>query len=238
MYSYLDALALIIAAVAGSIASYRVRMDLFGIIVTGTVTAIGGGTLRDVIMNVPVFWTKDPKSMLLPVIGALLCFVYVRHWKVPTGTLRIADGLVMALFNTVGCAKALQLGFEPPVAIVMGVCTGVAGGIIRDILSGNVPFVLRVGELYATTALAGGIVQTLLWNSTPGETNIFAAIVSILVTFTLRLGAIRWAWKLPSYRPLRDMTSYDEEFVPENETPTPATADKHAAAPKDSANKS
>jgi len=211
MYDILDAVALLIAAIAGCIASYRVRMDLFGIIVTGTVTAIGGGTLRDIIMNVPVFWTKDPKSMLLPVIGALLCFIYVRRWKVPTGTLRVADGLVMALFNTVGCAKALQLGFAPPVAIVMGVCTGVAGGIIRDILSGNVPFVLRVGELYATTALVGGIVLTLLWNFTPGDRNMFAAIVSILVTFVMRLGAIRWAWKLPSYRPLREMTSYEED---------------------------
>lgn len=201
---YLEAFGVFVGAIAGAIASSRVRMDLFGVIVCGTVAAIGGGTTRDLLIGQPVFWTIPGLEIYLTVAvcSALFAFLWVRlSLPIPIGTIRILDAIVLAMFAYVGTAKALRFGFSIPVSITMGVITGVAGGMGRDLLTGNVPYVLRPGELYATAALIGCFVYTSMvcwWGFSPDQ----AAIPCILTTIVVRVAAIRWNWNLPGHRDL------------------------------------
>ena len=143
--SICEIMSTIIGALAGSIASSRVKMDLFGVIVCGTLAALGGGTVRDLLLDIPVYWT------------------------LPSGEIFV-------------------------------LAAGVAGGLLRDVLTGNVPYVFRPGELYATAALLGGVAYAVLYYFGIDSSTCF--VTGFVVTLSVRLAAIRWNWNLPSYIPL------------------------------------
>ena len=214
---YLECGGVFVAAVTGALASSRVRMDVFGVIVCGIVTAIGGGSLRDMILNEPVFWTAAGQEIYisLAAVSGIFAFIWARYsFPVPMGSIRILDAVVLAMFAFIGCAKTLALGFSSPVAVVMGILTGIAGGMARDVLTGNVPYVLRPGELYATAAGCGCIVycaMVKLWDFTPEE----ATLPCIAVTLLLRMAAIYWNWNLPSHRDLFHLEDYSDEVKKE-----------------------
>jgi uncharacterized membrane protein YeiH len=191
----------IVAAVAGSIASSRVKMDLFGVIVCGTLAALGGGTIRDMLLGLPVYWTLPTGEMFMHmcIVTCFLCFFVAQKYPPPFGTIRIADAIVLALFAMIGTEKSFINGFGALTAIVMGICTGVAGGLLRDALTGNVPYVFRPGELYATAAFLGSLTYAVLYSL--ACTNSICFIAGFLVTLAVRLAAIRWNWNLPSHRP-------------------------------------
>jgi len=193
----LDLAGVVVFAITGTLAAGRKRMDLFGVIVLAEVTALGGGTLRDLMLNVPgVFWIIDPLYSVVAAATAVCFFFVVRYWSMPLRFLSIADALGLAVFTALGTEKALSLGTNWFIAVIMGVITGVVGGIIRDILSGEIPLIFQK-EIYATASFCGAIAFAAIYLLI-GNVNL-AIIVSIVITFGLRLAAITWRLSLPIY---------------------------------------
>ena len=185
-------------ALSGALAAGKHRMDPFGVIVLASVTAIGGGSIRDALIGAtPVFWIRDPNYIIVILATVLACLVLVRKpHKLPTLTLPVADALGLALFTVIGAEKALLMGLSGMVAVVMGLITGVGGGIIRDLLCRQIPMVLRT-EIYATASIVGGICYTLsLAVGMDSVTSMFIAMISTLI---IRLSAIRWHLSLPAF---------------------------------------
>ncbi len=194
---YLDLFGIIVFALSGALMAGRYKLDPFGVVVLASVTAVGGGTIRDVILQTPVFWVEKPYYLYVILITALLTIVFVRQPKlIPKRFLLIADALGLALFAVLGTQKSLYLGAPLPVAIVLGTITGVAGGMIRDVLCNVIPMILRQ-EIYALAAmLGGGLFVTL---DAFGWAENKAIIVAVLAALLLRLAAIYWRVSLPAF---------------------------------------
>lgn len=137
----LDLIGTVVFAVTGLLAASRKQLDLFGAIVIAMVTAIGGGTLRDLILDVPVFWLVETLYIYLIVFSALFVFIYARYFVVPIRLLLWLDAMGLAVFTVIGAQKAFDMGLSDPVVIMLGVMTGVVGGVIRDVLVGEVPLI-------------------------------------------------------------------------------------------------
>ncbi len=194
----LDWLGVTVFTVTGALAASRKEMDFVGFAVLGTATGIGGGTLRDLLLGLPVFWTVQPAYLLacLAVSGAVF---FTAH--IPQSRYRYLlwlDALGLALFAVAGTERALQAGASPLVAIVMGVVTATFGGVIRDLLGGESPVILS-REIYASAAGAGAAVfagLTLL--DAPRE---FALGTGFTVALLVRAASLRFGLTLPRYRP-------------------------------------
>ncbi|MDR8524812.1 MULTISPECIES: trimeric intracellular cation channel family protein [Shewanella] len=185
-------------ALSGALAAGRHKMDPFGVLVLASVTAIGGGSIRDALLGTtPVFWIQDPNYIIVILATVILSFVFIRKPKrVPRYILPVADAFGLALFTVIGAEKALNLGLDGMTAVVMGLITGVGGGIIRDLLCQQVPMVLRT-EIYATASIVGGISYTisLYW----GAADMFALLFAMSTALMIRLAAIRWHLSLPAF---------------------------------------
>ena len=195
----LDLIGTAIFAITGALAAGRKRMDVFGVVVLGCVTALGGGTLRDVILgNYPVFWVSDTTYLKVAVIVAISTFVLVQRWKLPTIFLIYADAVGLAVFTVIGFQRGFMATHVYSISIVMGVTTGVVGGIIRDVLSAEMPLILR-REIYASASLGGGALLALLsYLQLPSPFTVSAAVLTTLV---IRLAALHWQLSLPLFRP-------------------------------------
>lgn len=195
---WLDLAGVAVFALSGVILACRSRMDPFGMLVLAAVTGIGGGTLRDLVLGVrPVFWITDPTYLWVVLATVVLASVGFRYiHRLTRIVLPVTDAVGLALFTAIGAHKALLLDAPGSVAVVMGLFTGVAGGVIRDVLADRVPMVLRE-EIYATASIAGGITFVALHAiGTPFVVTISATIA---VTLGLRLAAIRWNLRLPVF---------------------------------------
>jgi uncharacterized membrane protein YeiH len=196
-----------VAAVTGVLAARGKEVDLFGVIVLALVTAFGGGTIRDLLLaHPPVFWIQDASFLINAFVVAVVTFYLVRFHELPVSVLLVADAFVLALFTMVGTRKGLDFATHPAVAIAMGVITGVAGGILRDLLIGEIPLVFRREiYLYATAAFFGASLFILLnhWSSNP-QMNMVAGTTATLL---LRLAGIRWRIALPVFRPKHSSAS-------------------------------
>lgn len=175
-------------------------MDLFGSTVLALVTAVGGGTIRDVCLGVePVFWIQTTGYITTSLITAVVTFVLARFFTMPNRSLMVADAFGLALFGIVGTEKALVMGSPALVAVVMGIVTGVAGGILRDVLRREIPWVFRAEvNLYATAVGFGAITFVLLRQWFPPSEN--HRYISMAVILTLRLAAMRWQLRLPTFQ--------------------------------------
>ncbi len=212
-------LATIVGSLAGATASTRVRMDMFGVICCGTIAALGGGTLRDIMLSghinmegdlIRVYWTTPSGAIYLyfAVLTSFAVFVLSRFYHFPVGTIRVADALALAFFTIIGVSKAQLAGADALVCMFMGTCTGVAGGALRDVLTGNVPYVFRPGELYATPAVCGCIAYMgMQLMEFPHWICYFG---SIFLIFAFRMFAVYWNWQLPTYRPLFERAPVEE----------------------------
>jgi uncharacterized membrane protein YeiH len=186
-------------AASGALAAGRKGFDLLGVMVIAGVTAIGGGTIRDVLLDRhPIFWIADPWQLVVILGAALLTLIYVRFRRPPWTALLIADALGLALFTISGAQVAEQRGLPGIIVVVMGTMTGSAGGVLRDILSGEVPLLLRQGELYATAAIAGVIVYLLA--QAGGCAPTLAALLGMSTVAAVRFAAILWKLRLPVFR--------------------------------------
>jgi uncharacterized membrane protein YeiH len=166
--------------------------------VLATVTAIGGGTIRDVVLDTPVFWLVNPAYLYVILTTALLTILFIRQPKrIPKRFLLISDAFGLALFAVLGTAKSISLGVPVAIAIVMGTITGVAGGMIRDVLCNVIPMILRK-EIYATAAILGGSLYALF--VAIGWSENVALICAIISALKLRLAAIYWQVSLPAFQ--------------------------------------
>lgn len=195
----LEHLGVFVAAITGVLAARGKSVDLFGVLVLALATAFGGGTTRDLLVgDLPVVWLRGPGFLINAVTAALLAFVICRFRALPGRALLIADACALALFTMLGAQKGLLLNFSAPVAVLLGVVTGVAGGILRDVLLGTVPMVFRPEiRLYATAALCGAIVFATL--NTCGLTGSTAVSIGAVVVLALRLAGIYWKISLPLF---------------------------------------
>jgi uncharacterized membrane protein YeiH len=184
-------------AVSGALAAGRRHFDLLGVVVIALVTATGGGTLRDVLLDRhPVFWIADTTYVYVSLIAALLTVVYARWRHPPARLILIADALGLALFSISGAQVAEQFGYGGIVAVTMGTLTGAAGGVLRDMMCAEVPLILRRGRIYATAAIVG-VTLYLLLQFVIDRT--LAALLGMTCIAGLRLGAIVWGWTLPVF---------------------------------------
>ncbi|MGO2075824.1 MAG: trimeric intracellular cation channel family protein [Pseudoalteromonas sp.] len=198
LYHWFDLIGVAVFAVSGTLIAYNKKMDGFGVVVLAIVTAIGGGTLRDVILDVPVFWLHDQSYFI-----AILASVFVttrlinKQRSIPYYHLQIADAFGLSFFAVMGVQKALLAGMPSTTAIIMGVITACFGGVIRDVLAGNIPMLLK-GELYAIACIAGGIIYT--GSIYFGFVTELAMILAMLTTLILRFAAVKWQLTLHVFK--------------------------------------
>jgi uncharacterized membrane protein YeiH len=193
-------------AISGVLAAGRKRLDLLGVAVIAVVTAIGGGTLRDLLLDRhPIFWIADPTYLWVILAATVVTLGYVRLWIASRRALLIADALGLAFFTIGGVEIAQQTGHSDLIALLMGTITGVAGGVLRDVLLGEIPLIFRPGRLYATAAIGGaGLYLLLTWGGISKEA---AGLAGMAATVGLRLGAIFWRLELPAVRLPEDEVS-------------------------------
>lgn len=195
---WLDIFGIVVFALSGALMAGRYQLDPFGVVVLAAVTAIGGGTIRDMILNTPVFWVEQSYYLSIITVTALLTIIFIRKPKlVPKRFLLIADAFGLALFAVVGTEKAMSLGAPIAAAVVLGTITAVAGGMIRDVLCNVIPMILRQ-EIYATAAMLGSVLFALLhwW----GVTATTATLIAVSGALILRLAAIYWKLSLPAFQ--------------------------------------
>jgi uncharacterized membrane protein YeiH len=194
MLVLLDIFGTAIFAITGSLVGKQKQMDIFGVVVLALVTALGGGTLRDVLLGqLPVFWISQPEIIVICIVAALLTFALSDRIPFPRRTLLLSDAIGLATFSVIGAQAAIT--FHPIIAIIMGGMTGTAGGIIRDLLSDKIPIILR-RDIYATAAMSGASVFVLLHHD--AINNDLALFLGATVTLVIRLLAIRRRWNLPT----------------------------------------
>ncbi|WP_067515491.1 trimeric intracellular cation channel family protein [Endozoicomonas ascidiicola] len=184
-------------AVSGVWLACRKDMDLFGAMVLAFVTAVGGGTIRDVLLGAtPVFWIQDTLYMQV-ILATTLLALMIRKWHESSKwIMQVSDALGLAVFVVIGVTKALTYGADPLVAIMMGVLTGCGGGAIRDMLAGEVPMVLKK-EIYASAAMVGGGVYVLL--APVLNDNDMTAVIAAVTVLILRLLALYKNVSLPRF---------------------------------------
>jgi uncharacterized membrane protein YeiH len=199
VFNLLSMLGVGVFAASGALAAGRKNFDLLGVVVIALVTAVGGGTLRDLLLNRhPIFWVEDPTHLIVIFAAAAVTLAYVRFRKPPRVSLSVADALGLALFSISGAQVAEARSLPALTIIVMGTMTGSAGGVLRDVLSGEVPLLFRQGDLYATAAIVG--IALYLAAQAVGIEATPASYLGMVAVAGLRFAAIRWRLRLPVFR--------------------------------------
>lgn len=194
---YLFIMGICVEAITGALAAGRKKMDFFGVMLIATITALGGGTVRDVLFNTyPLTWVTHPEYLLYTSLLAFIS-IFIAHSLVRIMKLfLILDALGLSTFVIIGTQKALEHGMSSSIAIISGMLTGICGGMLRDILCNDIPLVLRK-ELYAVIALAGSLLYIILAHfQIPHSLNIFIVLIAI---FTARLLAIFFHIQIPIF---------------------------------------
>jgi uncharacterized membrane protein YeiH len=195
----LDWLGIVAFAITGALVASRKQMDIVGFALLATVTGIGGGTLRDLLLGIhPILWIKQPEYLVVCIVFALIVFVTAHLVQSRMRLILWADAAGLALFSTVGAERAMSVGAPALVAVVMGTITACAGGIIRDVLSQERSIIFSY-EIYTTAAMAAAAAFVGL--SSIGIAWEIAVTASTALGLTLRGGALIWGWSLPRYRP-------------------------------------
>lgn len=183
-------------AVSGALAAGRKSLDWLGVAVIAVVTAIGGGTLRDVLLERhPIFWIADPTYLIVCLVATAVTLLYVRMRVPPFRALFVADALGLAFFTIGGTQIAEQAGVSGLLAGLMGMITGTAGGVVRDVLCAEIPLILRRGQLYASAAIAGAAAYLALERG--GIPRDVAAPIGMAAIAAVRFAAIVWRLELP-----------------------------------------
>lgn len=184
-------------AMSGSFAAMQKRFDPFGVLIIAFVTSVGGGTVRDLLLDVPVFWMHDILSVSLIFFTAIFTMIFKLIEKNFKVTLFIFDSLGLGLFTIIGVQKGLNAELHPAIGVVLGTITGCFGGIIRDILLNRIPLIFRK-EIYATAAILGGITYILL-RKFSGLDEEFNQIITILLIVFIRTLAVKYHWQMPKF---------------------------------------
>jgi uncharacterized membrane protein YeiH len=204
-FYYFEMIGTAVFAVTGVLAVTRRGLDVFGAVVLGIVTALGGGTVRDLIIGAPPFWVNDFNYVWAASAGALAAFSIGSFFRNTYRGLLYLDAIGAALFAVTAANKVLLLNLGPPVAVTMGVLTGIGGGLIRDVLAGR-PTLLMSREIYATPILVGCVAFVLLRTLTDFP---YASPIGIAIIFGVRALAIHRNLEMPAWLTLRDETDDD-----------------------------
>jgi uncharacterized membrane protein YeiH len=198
LVAWLDLAAVTVCAVTGVLAARSKQMDLIGITVIAVVSALGGGTIRDVLLGkLPVFWVDEPLGVVAAMVSGWLTFLLFARVRISSRAFQFPDALGLALFTVVGAEKSLSTGHGWLVSTLMGVITGVFGGVLRDMICREVPSVFTRSELYATASLAGSLAFVISRGA--GLAPLSSVVMGLCVVIALRLAAMRWQWKLPGF---------------------------------------
>jgi uncharacterized membrane protein YeiH len=197
LFYWIGLAAVAVSALTGVIEAGRKQMDLIGVVMVGCATALGGGTVRDVLLDRTVFWIHDQTYLIVALAATLATFVAVRGLRLPPRLFLIPDAIGLALFTVSGTQIALQLNAPWLVASLLGVITGVVGGVLRDVLCNDVPLIFVRGELYASAAWAGALA--LIGLQAVGLSGVAAAWVAMAIILGLRLAAMAFRITLPTY---------------------------------------
>jgi uncharacterized membrane protein YeiH len=194
----LDLCAVAVCAITATLEAHRRELDLFGVVAIAVIAGIGGGTVRDILLGrLPVYWVHDPIYVVVGMTAAVLTFFLGRKLPLPKNFFLLPDAVGLALFTVIGTSIALSLQVHWFIAALMGVITGVFGGVIRDILCNEVPLIFRT-DIYATASLAGALLLIALDTlGVPHDPALVAAMIAIVL---IRLAAIRWHIQLPRLR--------------------------------------
>src|SRR5690554_1679348 len=203
MLTYIFVIAITAEAMSGALAAGRRNMDLFGVALIAFMTALGGGTVRDMLLgNYPVTWTQHPLYIYMTIGAGLFTIVIAKYMRRLNRLFLLVDGMGLVAFTIIGCNVALTLDYETPVVIMAGITTGIFGGILRDIMCNRTPQVLR-HELYASVSFLVAILYLVL--RVLGVSDEINTLICFCFGLTLRLAAIHWKLSLPvfSYSPGR-----------------------------------
>ncbi|MEW5892859.1 MAG: trimeric intracellular cation channel family protein [Pseudomonadota bacterium] len=189
--------AVAVNALTGVLDAGRKQMDLVGVVMVGTATALGGGTVRDILLQRPVFWLSDQSYLLTALLTTVLVFFTVRNLKLPPKLFLIPDAIGLALFTIVGTQIALDWHAPWLAASLLGMITGVVGGVLRDVLCNEVPLIFVRGELYASAAWLGALA--LIGLQALEVAPVAAAWAGMAVVLVIRLAAMAYKITLPTY---------------------------------------
>ncbi len=185
-------------AISGALAALNKRLDVFGVLVLTFATAIGGGTIRDIMIgNTPVAWMKDQQAIMVVFIAYLITLFFRKHLQFFPRTLAIFDAIGLGFATVVGLQRGLEAGLSPSVCVALGMVTGCFGGVLRDVLLNEIPLVFRK-DIYASASLLGGGLYFVFsaWDLVAP----LAATLSVGVVVGIRLAAMQWKWDLPGPR--------------------------------------
>ena len=191
--------AIAVFAITGVLGAIRKDRDILGLIVLGVITAVGGGTIRDIILNTTVFWVEDMTYVAVAVAASALFFFLLKISRIKQARYRLLlyfDALGVAYFSIQACEKTLSLGFSFPVALIMSFITSMGGGVMRDVITGR-PNLLMTTELYVTPALLGTLLFGLLKHIFPGSP--LPTLISVTFIFLFRSLAIHFNLHMPSW---------------------------------------
>ena len=181
-------------AISGIRLASAKHFDWFGAYIVGMATAIGGGTLRDIMLGVPPFWMTNSIYVICCGLALLWVILFGKKLIRKKNTWFIFDTIGLALFNIIGLEKTLNMGYPLWMAVIMGCVTGAAGGILRDILTKEIPLIFRK-DIYAMACIAGGVIYIIGYTGgLPAEVN---AILSAIIVISTRLLAVKYHWHLP-----------------------------------------
>ena len=194
VWQLLDSFGIFVFALSGGLAAARRQLDPFGFLVLAFLPAVGGGTLRDLLLDRPVFWLEDPLPLYEIAFAALLTFFFAGARARREKWLLWFDALGLCVFTVLGARRGLLITGDPAIAVMMGVITAVVGGLLRDVVANDVPLVLH-REIYATAAFAGAL--TFVAAVTLGAPSDVALALGAGVGFVLRAAGILRNWSLP-----------------------------------------
>nr|WP_299066813.1 trimeric intracellular cation channel family protein [uncultured Allomuricauda sp.] len=195
-YQTIDILGTVAFAISGVLVAMEKRLDLFGVLIIGFVTAIGGGTLRDLLIgNTPVVWMRDLTYVSTVFITVVLGIVFVNQLRYVRKSLFLFDTIGIGLYTMVGIEKGLLAELSPIMCVTLGTITASFGGVIRDILCNEIPVIFRK-EIYATACILGG-ASYFLFTQLPIEES-YAYLAAIFIVITIRLLAVRFGIRLPN----------------------------------------
>lgn len=199
LLTLLDYASVFIFALTGALVASRAQLDIVGFAFVACLTAVGGGTVRDLLLDRhPVFWVAEPVLILLAAAAAVLVFFSAHRVESRMSWVIWLDSFALAVAVPAGTGAAMSLGHPPVIVVLMGMATGSLGGLMRDVVCNEVPLVLKQGELYITCAMAGAIVAvTAAWAGLPQQQ---ALLGCAAVCWALRAGSIAFGWHLPVYK--------------------------------------
>jgi uncharacterized membrane protein YeiH len=177
----------VVFAVSGALTAGRHKMDIVGYVLIGTITGIGGGTLRDLLLGRKVWWISNPDELILCVVASIIAFFFIKLKNNHRSVVWL-DAIGLGAFAVVGCHIALIFGAPFVVAVFMGMLTATGGGVIRDVLTNTKPMILSAGQLYATAALGGSFVYALM--ITQQASPLLAQALGFLTVLALRTASI------------------------------------------------